>query len=150
MTAEVKPGDGAVTVRLQDRELVVRLRELGPGAGAAEVDGKVVRFFYARQGHGLQLHALGRAYVWSRGAEAETSRAPEGGDVRAPMSGVVTRVLVAPGHRVAPGQALYVLEAMKMETVVRAPRPARVRRVLARAGEQVEGGALVVELEEEA
>ncbi|MCL6498971.1 MAG: hypothetical protein K6U07_02935 [Firmicutes bacterium] len=64
------------------------------------------------------------------------------------MPGLLTRVLVEPGQVVAAGQPLYVVEAMKMETVVRAARPARVLRVLAREGEQVEGGAVVVELEE--
>lgn len=149
VTAEVKPAEGTFAVRLLDRELVVRLREFGPGAGVAEVDGKVVRFFYTQHDQALYLHAFGRSYVWSRGAETQVLHIAEESNVRAPMSGVVTRVLVEPGQRVASGQALYVLEAMKMETVVRAPRLARIRRVLVRAGEQVEGGAVVVELEDE-
>lgn len=149
VTAEVRPAEGAFAVRVLDRELAVRLREFGPAAGVAEVDGQVVRFYYTRGGQALYLHALGRSYVWSRGAETQALPTAEQRDVRAPMSGLVTRVLVEPGQRVASGHALYVLEAMKMETVVRSPRAARVRRVLVQAGEQVEGGAVVVELEDE-
>ncbi len=111
--------------------------------------GLTVQFFSVPQADALHLHALGHAYVFSQAGEPLAPQEAEGGDVRAPMSGMVTRVLVEPGQRVEAGQGLYVLEAMKMETVVRAPWSARVRRVLARAGDQVEGGAQVVELEEE-
>jgi biotin carboxyl carrier protein len=52
-------------------------------------------------------------------------------------------VLVAVGDRVAQGAALLVLEAMKMEQVIRAPRAGRVTAVSARAGQQVEAGLVL-------
>ncbi|MCS7172483.1 MAG: hypothetical protein N0A24_03600 [Armatimonadetes bacterium] len=45
------------------------------------------------------------------------------------------------------GEPLYVLEAMKMETVMRAPVRARVVAIRVEPGSQVAGGAAVVELE---
>jgi acetyl/propionyl-CoA carboxylase alpha subunit len=65
----------------------------------------------------------------------------------APMPGTVVRVLAAPGDRVAPRQALVVLEAMKMETPLHAHHEALVRRVLVAEGDQVAAGAVLVELE---
>jgi biotin carboxyl carrier protein len=57
-------------------------------------------------------------------------------------------VLAAEGERVEPRQPLVVLEAMKMETPLLSPFEAVVRRVHVAEGDQVAGGALLVELEE--
>jgi biotin carboxyl carrier protein len=64
------------------------------------------------------------------------------------MPGTVLRVLVAAGDRVVARQPLVVLEAMKMETPLLAPYAAGVRAVHVREGDQIAGGALLVELEE--
>jgi acetyl-CoA/propionyl-CoA carboxylase biotin carboxyl carrier protein len=68
--------------------------------------------------------------------------------VKAPMPGVVLRVLAAEGDRVEPRQPLVLLEAMKMETPLVSPYAAVVRRILVSEGDRVAGGAVVVELEE--
>ena len=68
--------------------------------------------------------------------------------VTAPMPGTVIRVLVAPGDRVQARQPLVVLEAMKMETPLASPYEAVVRAIHVAEGDQVTGGAVVVELEE--
>jgi biotin carboxyl carrier protein len=67
--------------------------------------------------------------------------------VCATMPGVVVTVTVRSGDVVAAGQPLVVLEAMKMQNPVRAPRGGHVGRVLVEAGAQVEAGAALVELE---
>ena len=71
-----------------------------------------------------------------------------GGDhaVAAPMPGRVVRVLVAPGDRVAAGQGLAVVEAMKMENEVAAPAAGVVSDVRAAPGDSVEAGAVLVTL----
>jgi biotin carboxyl carrier protein len=66
---------------------------------------------------------------------------------RAPMPGLVTRILVEAGQAVDAGQPLCVLEAMKMETVVTSPAAGRVTRIAVAPGSQVEGGAVLVEVE---
>jgi acetyl-CoA/propionyl-CoA carboxylase, biotin carboxylase, biotin carboxyl carrier protein len=68
--------------------------------------------------------------------------------VKAPMPGVVLRVLAAEGDRVEPRQPLVLLEAMKMETPLVSPYEAVVRRVHVAEGDRVAGGAVLVELEE--
>jgi acetyl/propionyl-CoA carboxylase alpha subunit len=82
-----------------------------------------------------------------------TARATEGAGaeqtvVKAPMPGVVVRVLAAEGDRVEPRQPLVLLEAMKMETPLVSPYAAVVRRVLVSEGDRVAAGAVLVELEE--
>lgn len=64
--------------------------------------------------------------------------------VYAPMPGRVVRVLVHPGDDVADRQGLLVVEAMKMENELRAPRAGRVLEVLVTSGQTVETGRPVV------
>jgi biotin carboxyl carrier protein len=68
------------------------------------------------------------------------------GRVKAPIPGRIARVLVAPGDEVVPGQALLVLEAMKMENQVRAPCAGFVVALHAGAGQDVALGALLAEI----
>ena len=68
--------------------------------------------------------------------------------ISAPMPGTVIRVLVSQGDTVQPRQPLLVLEAMKMETPLTSPYEAVVQKIHVAEGDRVEGGALLVELEE--
>lgn len=73
-------------------------------------------------------------------------RAPSGA-LEAPMPGRVIAVRVAPGQAVTKGQELLVIEAMKMENALRAPRDGAVKAVAARLGDMVSPGVVLVELE---
>lgn len=74
-------------------------------------------------------------------------KAPAGGGaVKAPMPGLVVKVLVEPGDGVAAGQGLVVLEAMKMENEIKAQAAGVVETVLVKPGEAVEKGAGLVTL----
>lgn len=94
-------------------------------------------FVFDRETSGLRRGGGGKA-------------AGQSGSLEAPMPGLVTRVLVAPGDEVKKGQPLVALEAMKMEHLIRAPRDGRVVRVAATLGAMVPGGLALVELEESA
>lgn len=84
----------------------------------------------------LQLNSLDRGGL------------PFGGDtVTAPMPGLIQEVAVAIGDHVILGQRLVVLEAMKMEHILRAPRDGTVHRVLVTLGGQVSAGDVLVALD---
>lgn len=70
----------------------------------------------------------------------DPSSARHAGSLLAPMPGVVVRVLAAPGARVSAGQALIVLEAMKMEHTVTAPADGTVIDVCVAPGDQIDAG----------
>ncbi len=73
-----------------------------------------------------------------------------GGDsIAAPLPGIVKALNVSPGAVVAAGDVLAVMEAMKMEHSLTAPRDGTVAEVAADAGEQVKEGALLITLEPE-
>jgi pyruvate carboxylase subunit B len=75
-------------------------------------------------------------------ARADTSL-----QLKAPMPGLVVRVLVEPGQQVQAGQGLIVLEAMKMENELKARTGAKIRAVSASPGQAVEKGQVLVEFE---
>ena len=68
-------------------------------------------------------------------------------ELRAPMLGLVTQVLVNPGDSVVSGQGLVVLEAMKMENELRSPIDGRIGQVHVEEGESVTVNAILVEFE---
>ena len=63
------------------------------------------------------------------------------------MPGKVIAVKAAAGQAVKKGDELLVVEAMKMENSVRAPRDGTVRSVAARVGDMVGPGTILVEME---
>jgi urea carboxylase len=67
--------------------------------------------------------------------------------VPSPLAGTLSRIEVAVGDRVAEGALLAVVEAMKMETPVRAPFAGTVTEVRSPVGEPVAAGQTIVLLE---
>jgi biotin carboxyl carrier protein len=63
------------------------------------------------------------------------------------MPGLVLNVLVQAGQEVAKGDALLILEAMKMENVIKASGDGKVKSVKVKQGEAVDKGLLLVEME---
>lgn len=78
--------------------------------------------------------------------EIQEDEEAKSGSVRAPMSGRVVAIMVAEGESVVRGQALVVLESMKMEIPLAAPRTGRVSRIVAQTGMQLNAGQVVVEV----
>ncbi|QDY70275.1 acetyl/propionyl/methylcrotonyl-CoA carboxylase subunit alpha [Qingshengfaniella alkalisoli] len=81
------------------------------------------------------------------GTSAETG---QGDAVLAPMTGMLIALDVAEGDLVDEGDRVGIMEAMKMETTLTAPRAGRVKAVLSAVGDTVEGGAVVITFAEEA
>ncbi len=68
-------------------------------------------------------------------------------EIRAHITGVVFQIAVKAGDTVAAGDAVIVLESMKMEIPVEAPRAGAVKEIRVREGQTVQEGDVVVVLE---
>jgi biotin carboxyl carrier protein len=93
--------------------------------------------------------AAGQTFVLTvpeTGPKPRRAHTAEHKALEAQMPGIVRRVLVAEGEQVSRGQALVLLEAMKMEIRVSAPQAGRVVRVAVTPGQAVERGQALVEL----
>ncbi|GAY40641.1 hypothetical protein CUMW_053510 [Citrus unshiu] len=76
----------------------------------------------------------------------ETATGPPG-SVLSPMAGLVVKVLANDGTKVEEGQPILVLEAMKMEHVVKAPTTGVVHGLQVTAGQQVSDGSVLFRLQ---
>ena len=104
-------------------------------------------------------HSAGRLWLYGQHGNLElldVTHEPAGGlnaassgTVKAPMDGAIVDVLVGEGERVAKGQLLVVLEAMKMEHPLKAGIDGVIRRVQVTAGDQVKNRQVLVEVEEQ-
>jgi pyruvate carboxylase subunit B len=105
------------------------------------------RYALSIAGHRFEAEALDDRARAIKAMAAATGAAASGpAPLRAPMPGLIVRVHVAPGDRVAAGDPLIVMEAMKMENELRAPAGGTVRAIPVSAGMAVEKGTLLVEL----
>jgi methylmalonyl-CoA carboxyltransferase small subunit len=80
-------------------------------------------------------------------AEADGSALDEAKVCRSPVTGLVVRVVAQVGQALQMGDALLVLEAMKMETSITAPRAGKVAEIRVAQGDAVKSGQVLVEFE---
>ena len=128
--------------------LGIESQQTGEGLCRTE-SGRTYPFAWAWVGPELHLWLDGDLFVYQlaetrRRGNASANEAP--GDVFAPMPGGVLEVLVLEGDHVERNQTVIVMESMKMELVITAPRNGTVRRVAVEPGQQVERGMRLLEL----
>ena len=121
-----------------------------PGLFSMISNGKPTRAYVTRDGRNLRVVVDGRTFVLGasgggrpRGATGGASDPP--GKITAPLAGVAVEIRVAVGDRIEARQGVVVIEAMKMQNEVQAPRGGIVTAVHAERGVRVEKGALLVE-----
>ena len=123
------------------KTLVIRLQ----GSSEVEEEG-ICKLFFELNG---QPRMVRMPRAGSGKAKVERAKADDNdaSQIGAPMPGMVVRVAVSKGSRVVKGEPLLALEAMKMETVVAAPREGVVKDILVLAGTTVNAKDLLIVLE---
>jgi geranyl-CoA carboxylase alpha subunit len=148
-TPRVRPRrDGSVQVTLDGVAHELRLLASGERQLRYAWDGVARRAVAVWQGGVLHLAREAHVFVFDEPSPVpQSEHHADAGRALAPVAGVVAKLAVQPGDRVAAGQPLVCVEAMKMEMWVPAGAAGRVVRVVVQAGQQVASGALLVELE---
>lgn len=126
------------------------LTPLGDGRILMERDGARRVAWTAVEGQRTWVFLDGRTFVVEAARAGERPAGAPQDDATAlssPMPATVAAVNVEVGQTVARGDVLVMLEAMKMELPIRAPRDARVRTIACRTGELVQPGVPLLELE---
>ena len=126
------------------------IEEVEPGLYSILKDGQShqVRITRHRDAYKLEINGLA-ATVALRDPRALTSRSANGSgsgrqSIAAPMPGNIVRVLVKIGDVVEPGQGLVVVEAMKMQNEMKAPRAGTVVDVKTQPGATVTAGDILI------
>jgi len=129
--------------------IVASARSAGDGTIDVELDGRSTRATVVRLGNELTVFADGGSYRLEFEQAAMTEDEDPSGRLVSPLPGSVIQVLVENGETVAKGQALMIIEAMKMEHTISAPRRGLVKQIYFSLGEQVAEGAQLLEFEPE-
>jgi propionyl-CoA carboxylase alpha chain len=146
------------TVRFEDGQKMRVVSGWTPGQPLArlEVDGELLVMKVGRITAGYRMRLRGadlKVTVMSSGLAALAARLPAKAPpdtskfLLCPMPGLIVRIDVGAGDDVFDGQALCMVEAMKMENVLRAERKARVAKVNVRPGDSLGVDDVIMEFE---
>jgi biotin carboxyl carrier protein len=146
--------DGSYQVEIDGRSIQVDICEPVPGVLSLLMDGRsyrCVRTVFADEEtiavSGLQ-HRV--AVIDPRSLRGQRRRPGAGNgtlQIKASMPGRVARVLVTPGETVVAHQGVVVIEAMKMQNELKAPRDGHIAEVRVAAGDKVTSGQVLAVLE---
>lgn len=147
---ELSRAAGGYRLHIDDRQVPAMLQAQDDGSAILTVDGHSERVVIAVRGDDVFVHLDGIAYqlryahpLDRLAAQAHGSAADS---VRAPMPGSLVAVHVEVGAAVTKGQTLLVMESMKMETSIVAPRDGVVEAVHFEQGQTFDRDALLVSL----
>jgi geranyl-CoA carboxylase alpha subunit len=148
-TLRVRPdAQGGVDVVLEGAHSQHRVLEFSDGIIRYEKDSCIRSAFGAFDRYSLHLAIDGHSFQFNEvSAFPSADTLKDASRARSPVAGRVTQVLATPGMPVTEGQQLVCVEAMKMEMWLCAEGSGTVKSVHVNAGDQVESGALLVEIE---
>jgi 3-methylcrotonyl-CoA carboxylase alpha subunit len=151
----VERSQGGMLLTIDGQQRAVEVLDSQPGRTSlrlldGEQAGQALTIEWADSGSELWLALDGCTYRLERPKPRARHAGSAGVDgaesVRAPMPAQVRAVQVEVGELVEKGQALLLLEAMKMEIRIKAPSAGRVTRVLVSAGQAVDKEQILVEI----
>ncbi len=130
------------TMKVREKEIAVRV---------LRYTGSQISFEVAGEEHTVDVELLHRPRITAAAHQPPPPRqvasqpsprvnAGATGAVRAPMPGIVAKILVKEGQEVSAGEPVIVVEAMKMENSIAAPRAGKVQKIAVSAGQEVKNG----------
>jgi len=150
---KLRCGGRALDVRLEKgaalferRRVLFRQTRSGGELSAVEIDGKVSRLRTVRSGGRVSVWCDGEVYEFTPEGAGAVRTAEHAGDLLSPMPGRVRRTLLKAGDAVKRGEVVMIVEAMKMEHAIRAPRDGVLTRIAHGEGDLVEAGVALAEI----
>lgn len=148
----VQRGGERAVLLIGDVERRAEIHQIGEAEYRLDLDGESHRVWLACDDDKVYVHAFGQSWelVLADPYDHVPEEAGSGSDVAtAPMPGVIVEVLVQPDTRVREGQALLIMESMKLQSTITAWRDGVVESVHVADGQNVERGTTLVKLVQE-
>ena len=140
-----------IQVALNGKTFDVSVEFLSSDQVLLNIDGRVYDVFVSTGSRSYSVGVNGRCYDIGRKSASQILGNKAGEqrrrDVKTSMPGKIVNVLVGNGDRVDEGQAVLILEAMKMQNEIKSPQEGTVTQILPKAGDSVEAGALLFTVE---
>ena len=152
LSIDVTPSGKSYRVSIGDKIVDIEILQAKDGKLDLLIDGKRVTAYVSSENAKHWVTVNGQTFVLTKPA-AGTRKSGGGhhhaaGELTAPMPGQVRAVNVVEGDTVTKGQTLLVVEAMKMEIRIQAPRNGTIKKLLVKQGQTVEREQILVEIEE--
>jgi len=151
--------------RIADQDVIVRIEE-SKGHGVfhigerlfpfhllepnlIDIDGKRHRFYVLNKGHEYSVWFNGHTYHLEHAAKGlpHATAAAASGEIIALMPGKILRIEVKVGDTVEEKQTVAIMESMKMESALHAPKAGRVAQIGCQAGQVVDMGEILMVIE---
>jgi acetyl/propionyl-CoA carboxylase alpha subunit len=148
---EISRSASAYRLHLGDQSVVIDLKTGADGRAWLTLGERHVEVVIATRGDDVFVHLDGEAYQLRYQHPLNRLAAQAGGSaddaIRAPMPGSIVAVQVKTGDSVTKGQTLLVMESMKMETTILAPRDGVIETVTYDKGQTFDRDALLLTME---
>lgn len=115
---------------------------------------EVNRFFFHKEKENLEIWINGKSYVFkSQDQKSEQTNTRKThhreftNKIKAPMPGLILKVLVEEGLNIKANEPLIIMESMKMEMTITAPAGCKILKVNCKEGQLVEMDSVLMELE---
>lgn len=151
LSVDIIPSGSGKSYRLSidDNSVDVEILQAKDGKLDLLVDGKHVTAYISSDNAKRWVTVNGQTVMLTKssGTKRRSAGHDQASELAAPMPGLVRAVNVKEGDAVTKGQTLLLLEAMKMEIRVQAPKDTVVKKLLVKQGQTVEREQLLIELE---
>jgi biotin carboxyl carrier protein len=138
----------AGTIQVGDARVAVR--DVGGGCFASSVNGRSERLHAVAHGDAIHVQLKGRAWRLERIDPLRSGASPAAngaGSLQAPMPGVVVSLLAQEGQQVKDGDALLVIESMKLQMTISAPLDGTVTELPFAVGQTFQRGAVLARVD---
>ncbi len=148
-TIEIIPSGKSYRATIAGQTVDVEILQSEDGKLDLLVDGKHVIAYVSSENAKRWVTVNGQTFMLIKASGARKSAGGHhaAGEMTAPMPGQIRAVNVSEGDEVVKGQTLLLLEAMKMEVRVQAPKEGIVRKLFVKQGQTVERDQVLIELE---
>jgi biotin carboxyl carrier protein len=150
MSIDLMPSGKSYRATIGEKTVNVEVIQSKDGRLDLLIDGKRVTAYVSSDNTKRWVTVNGQTLVMTKssGAKPRSASHDHASELIAPMPGVVRSVNISEGDAVTRGQTLLLLEAMKMEIRVQAPRDGMVKKLFVRHGQTVEREQILIEIEE--